>query len=104
MFMSNLTIFLIKLISEMLAVGTRVIRGPDWRWGEQDSGAGHVGTVVEVGRAGNESSPEKTVVVLWDFGYRSNYRAGYQNAFDLRVVDSAPSGTKIYLLNKIFTK
>ncbi|XP_059468755.1 E3 ubiquitin-protein ligase MIB2-like [Neocloeon triangulifer] len=80
----------------MLAIGTRVIRGPDWRWNDQDNGLGHVGTVVEVGRAGPNagSTLEGTVVVLWDHGYRSNYRAGYQNAFDLRVYDTAPAGVK----------
>ena len=30
-------------------VGLRVVRGPDWEWGDQDGGEGHVGTVVEVG-------------------------------------------------------
>ena len=29
-------------------VGLRVVRGPDWPWGDQDGGEGHVGTVVEV--------------------------------------------------------
>ena len=50
----------------MLEVGTRVVRGKDWRWGNQDNGDGNVGTVVEVGRAGSPSSPDKTVVVQWD--------------------------------------
>lgn len=31
-------------------VGTRVVRGPDWKWGNQDDGEGHVGTVVEIGK------------------------------------------------------
>ncbi|EFX89995.1 hypothetical protein DAPPUDRAFT_232260 [Daphnia pulex] len=42
-------------------VGTRVIRGPDWKWGKQDGGEGHVGTVR------NFESPEE-VVVVWDNG------------------------------------
>ena len=25
--------------------GCRVVRGPDWKWGNQDGGEGHVGTV-----------------------------------------------------------
>ncbi|KAJ8960892.1 hypothetical protein NQ318_020191 [Aromia moschata] len=29
----------------MEGVGARVIRGPDWKWGKQDGGEGHVGTV-----------------------------------------------------------
>lgn len=31
-------------------VGLRVVRGPDWKWGNQDDGEGHVGTVVEIGQ------------------------------------------------------
>ena len=33
-----------------LCVGLRVVRGPNWSWGDQDGGEGHVGTVVEVGK------------------------------------------------------
>ncbi|XP_022698616.1 E3 ubiquitin-protein ligase MIB2-like isoform X1 [Varroa jacobsoni] len=78
----------------MLEVGLRVVRGPDWKWGQQDDGEGHLGTVVEIGKAGNPHSPEKTVVVQWDSGGRTNYRAGYEKSFDLRVFDNAPVGVK----------
>ena len=27
-------------------VGTRVIRGPDWMWGDQDGGESHLGTIT----------------------------------------------------------
>jgi E3 ubiquitin-protein ligase mind-bomb len=79
-------------LSTMLEVGVRVIRGPDWKWGAQDDGDGHVGTVVELGKFGSISSPDKTVVVQWDYGFRTNYRVGYQDCYDLRVVDNAPAG------------
>ena len=64
-------------------VGARVVRGPDWKWGKQDGGEGHVGTVR------NFESPEE-VVVVWDNGTAANYRCA--GAFDLRVLDSAPTG------------
>lgn len=64
-------------------VGARVVRGPDWKWGKQDGGEGHVGTVR------NFESPEE-VVVVWDNGTAANYRCA--GAFDLRIVDSAPTG------------
>ena len=51
-------------------VGLRVVRGPDWKWAEQDGGEGFVGTVVEAGRHGSPTSPNKTVVVQWDGGNR----------------------------------
>ena len=69
----------------MEGVGVRVVRGPDWKWDKQDGGEGHVGTVRNF-----ESSEE--VVVVWDNGTAANYRCS--GAFDLRVLDSAPTGTK----------
>ncbi|KAF4522286.1 hypothetical protein B566_EDAN010994, partial [Ephemera danica] len=78
----------------MFEIGVRVIRGPDWKWGAQDDGDGHLGTVVELGKSRSLTSPDKTVVVQWDYGYRTNYRVGYQDCFDLRVVDNAPAGVK----------
>lgn len=56
-----------------------------------DGGEGYVGTVCEVGRPGRDS-PDKTVVVQWDSGGRTNYRTGYQGQFDLRVIDNAQIG------------
>ena len=35
----------------VILVGSRVVRGPDWQWADQDGGAGHVGTVVTIGEA-----------------------------------------------------
>ena len=51
----------------MEGVGARVIRGVDWKWGKQDGGEGHCGTVR------NFESPEE-VVVVWDNGTAANYR------------------------------
>lgn len=51
----------------------------------QDGGEGHVGTVRNF-----ESSEE--VVVVWDNGTAANYRCA--GAYDLRVLDSAPTGIK----------
>nr|CAG4651647.1 EOG090X02DA [Triops cancriformis] len=69
----------------MEGIGARVIRGPDWKWGKQDGGEGHVGTVR------NFESPEE-VVVVWDNGTAANYRCS--GAYDLRILDSAPTGVK----------
>lgn len=65
--------------------GARILRGPDWKWGKQDGGEGHVGTVR------NFESPEE-VVVVWDNGTAANYRCS--GAYDLRIVDSAPTGIR----------
>ena len=71
-------------------LGLRVVRGPDWEWREQDGGEGHVGTVVEVGEKSGSSG--RAVVVQWDCGERSKYRCGVEGKYDLRVLDSAPTG------------
>ncbi|XP_049733577.1 E3 ubiquitin-protein ligase MIB2 isoform X3 [Elephas maximus indicus] len=75
-------------------VGMRVVRGLDWKWGQQDGGEGSVGTVVELGRHGSPSTPDRTVVVQWDHGIRTNYRAGYQGAHDLLLYDNAQIGVR----------
>lgn len=77
---------------KQMEVGIRVVRGPDWKWGNQDDGEGHVGSVVEIGQPGSTTTPDKTVVVQWDSGARTNYRVGYQGAYDLRIFDNAPIG------------
>lgn len=51
----------------------------------QDGGEGHVGTIRNF-----ESFEE--VVVVWDNGTAANYRCA--GAYDLRVLDSAPTGVK----------
>ncbi|CAB1336386.1 unnamed protein product, partial [Coregonus sp. 'balchen'] len=48
-----------------MEVGMRVVRGLDWKWGNQDDSEGHVGTVVEIGRQGSTTTPDKTVVTIW---------------------------------------
>nr|UEK51564.1 MIB2-like protein [Parasacculina yatsui] len=78
----------------VVEVGCRVLRGPDWNWGRQDGGDGHLGTLVEVGGVNSVSTPDKTVVVLWDTGNKTNYRVGYQNAYDLLAFDTAATGVK----------
>ena len=79
-----------------LEVGLRVVRGPDWEWGEQDGGEGCVGTVAEVDEAVNVDGG-RPVVVQWDYGERCRYRCGVEGKYDLRVLDSAPTGKSSYV-------
>ena len=74
--------------------GLRVVRGPDWKWGDQDGGEGCLGTVID---AGEEMAAGRAVVVLWDNGNRSNYRCGVDNSYDLKVYDSAPAGKGMWI-------
>jgi len=81
---------------EYKALGLRVVRSDDWDYEEdQDGGEGGVGTVVEVGGQGGSKNPDKTVVVVWDIGVRAKYRTGYNDKDDLRVLDSAPTGSVV---------
>ncbi|KAI4823990.1 hypothetical protein KUCAC02_012540 [Chaenocephalus aceratus] len=77
-----------------MEVGMRVVRGLDWKWGNQDDGEGHLGAVVEIGRQGSTTTPDKTVVVQWDSGTRTNYRTGYQGSYDLLLYDNAQIGVR----------
>ncbi|XP_029434484.1 E3 ubiquitin-protein ligase MIB2 isoform X2 [Rhinatrema bivittatum] len=77
-----------------MQVGMRVVRGLDWKWGNQDNGEGNIGTVVEIGRQGSPTTPDKTVVVQWDHGTRTNYRTGFQGAYDLLLYDNAQIGVR----------
>ena len=87
--------------------GLRVVRGPDWKWGDQDGGEGCAGTVVGVTGgtvepakldkdlssitrkfSGSELSDDRraeVVNVVWDCGFKGDYRAGLNGAYDLRV-------------------
>lgn len=102
-----------------LQAGLRVVRGPDWSWGDQDGGEGGVGTVVEVeeatderrgdvktedderegGRGGRcingEGTASATVSVQWDNGSRFGYRCGVEGKYDLRVFDGAAAGESL---------
>uniref|UniRef100_A0AAZ3SGK5 E3 ubiquitin-protein ligase MIB2 n=1 Tax=Oncorhynchus tshawytscha TaxID=74940 RepID=A0AAZ3SGK5_ONCTS len=79
---------------DYMEVGMRVVRGLDWKWGNQDDSEGHLGTVVEIGRQGSTTTPDKTVVVQWDSGTRTNYRTGYQGSYDLLLYDNAQIGVR----------
>ena len=72
-------------------IGARVVRGPDWKWGKQDGGDGHVGTLRTFTKC-NEA------VVVWDKGTRGNYR--YNGIHDLRILDSGPAGINVDLIAK----
>lgn len=79
----------------MEGVGARVVRGPDWKWGKQDGGEGHVGTVRSF------ESPEE-VVVVWDNGTAANYRCS--GAYDVRILDSAPTGIVLWASEHLPTR
>ena len=72
-------------------LGLRVVRGPDWEWGDQDGGEGFVGTVVGAEEGG------RVATIQWDMGYRSRYRCGHEDKSDIRVLDNAQIGSLLPL-------
>jgi hypothetical protein len=70
---------------KILSAGSRVVRGPDWKWGDQDGGRGGVGTVKN-----KEKDPFHDpgwVTVKWDHNDTTqSYRMGKDNCFDLKLV------------------
>ena len=66
-------------------IGVRVVRGPNWKWGEQDGGKGNVGTVISTLEGDPKPFGCRTVTVVWDSGIKAQFRAGPTGSFDLRV-------------------
>ncbi|XP_052100425.1 uncharacterized protein LOC127734539 [Mytilus californianus] len=68
------------LVDEMIAVGCRVVRGQDWRFGDTDGGPGSIGTVLDVRRDGK-------VVVRWDCKRTGLYKMRHKGRFEIRLKD-----------------
>ncbi len=74
-----------------LLKGTRVCRGRDWKWGDQD-GSG-LGTVTK----GSADRSDRWVSVTWDAGHSYSYRYGADCCYDVKVADGgmASSGSSV---------
>ncbi|XP_055600343.1 probable E3 ubiquitin-protein ligase HERC2 isoform X2 [Uranotaenia lowii] len=69
-------------LAKLMKIGTRVTRGADWKWGEQDGPGGEGRIISEIGEDG-------WVRVEWDNGSTNSYRMGKEGQYDLRLADSA---------------
>ena len=84
---------LVKAQLKNVQPNARVVRGPDWKWNEQD--ANTEGTITNIINNG-------WVDVVWDNGSSNSYRMGAENKFDLKLSpnynpDSSLNSTKISL-------
>eukprot|EP00741_Cyanophora_paradoxa_P009910 tig00000157_g9600.t1 len=61
-------------------IGATVTRGKDWKWGNQDGGAGSRGVIRQA------DSSDGWVRVQWANGGRNGYRWGAESSYDLAVV------------------
>lgn len=77
---------LIRSQLKMIAQGARVIRGPDWRWDDQDGNPPCEGVVTGDIHNG-------WIDVKWDHGLRNSYRMGAEGKYDLKLAngDSLPN-------------
>ena len=81
-----------RVDSTNILVGLRVKRGPDWTYGDQDSGgAGKVlGWIAMDGtKEGDDASSAGWARVQWDSGSKNNYEIGADGNYCLSVVGSS---------------
>ncbi|KAJ1527956.1 hypothetical protein ONE63_007889 [Megalurothrips usitatus] len=68
-----------------IKVGSRVVRGADWKWGDQDGNPPGEGRVVAA------LGDDGWVRVQWDSGSTNSYRMGKEGKYDLRLLLEPPS-------------
>ena len=62
-------------------IGKKCVRGKDWKWSDQDGGAGGEGKIIQVKSSG-------WIKVKWfKDGSENKYRWGYDGKFDLKIID-----------------
>lgn len=68
-------------LAALMKIGTRVVRGMDWKWGEQDGPPPGEGTVI------GELGDDGWIRVKWDNGAMNSYRMGKEGKFDLKLAE-----------------
>lgn len=68
-------------MATMMKVGTTVVRGLDWKWGDQDGSPPGEGKVV------TELGEDGWVRVQWENGTTNSYRMGKEGKYDLKLAD-----------------
>lgn len=64
-----------------LILGTRVTRGADWKWGDQNGPPNGVGRVI------GELGADGWIRVQWENGTTNSYRMGKEGKYDLKLVE-----------------
>ncbi|XP_059139921.1 E3 ubiquitin-protein ligase MIB2-like [Physella acuta] len=72
-------------------LGAKVVRGQDWKWGDQDGESGKQGQVVERRHYATDSY-RSAVKVLWTAGPDSICRVGHNGKVDLKCVKPTSGG------------
>ncbi|XP_072386929.1 E3 ubiquitin-protein ligase HERC2 [Diabrotica undecimpunctata] len=71
-------------LANLMKLGTRVVRGADWKWGDQDGNPPGEGRVI------GELGDDGWVRVEWNNGTTNSYRMGIEGKYDLTLA-SPPS-------------
>ncbi|CAH0559020.1 unnamed protein product [Brassicogethes aeneus] len=71
-------------LASLMKLGTRVVRGADWKWGDQDGNPPGEGRVI------GELGDDGWVRVEWTNGTTNSYRMGIEGKYDLTLA-SPPS-------------
>nr|XP_060475623.1 E3 ubiquitin-protein ligase HERC2 [Panthera onca] len=74
-------------LAAMMKIGTRVMRGVDWKWGDQD------GPPPGLGRVIGELGEDGWIRVQWDTGSTNSYRMGKEGKYDLKLAE-LPASTQ----------
>lgn len=69
-------------LAAMMKIGTRVMRGVDWKWGDQDGPAPSLGRVI------GELGDDGWIRVHWDTGSTNSYRMGKEGKYDLKLAEA----------------
>ncbi|XP_041055229.1 E3 ubiquitin-protein ligase HERC2 isoform X4 [Carcharodon carcharias] len=72
-------------LAAMMKIGTRVMRGVDWKWGDQD------GPPPGLGRVIGELGDDGWIRVQWDTGSTNSYRMGKEGKYDLKLAEPPPA-------------
>ncbi|XP_038075224.1 E3 ubiquitin-protein ligase MIB2-like isoform X1 [Patiria miniata] len=80
-----------KLPLRGLFPGAKVVRGPDWDWGNQDGGEGKIGKITDI-RGWDVESGRSVASVTWSEGGTNVYRVGHKGKVDLKYTQDAIGG------------
>ncbi|GAA6108317.1 E3 ubiquitin-protein ligase MIB2 isoform X2 [Tachysurus ichikawai] len=80
-----------RIILKGIFQGVKVVRGPDWDWGNQDGGEGKIGKVVDI-RGWDQESGRSVASVTWSNGTTNVYRMGHKGKVDLKYVSDGQGG------------
>lgn len=68
-------------LAALMKIGTKVVRGVDWKWGDQD------GPPPSTGRLIGDVGADGWIRVQWDSGSTNSYRMGKEGKYDLKLAE-----------------